>query len=193
MSKLSNINIASISELEAPAVLKELSPVSANAAATISAGRDAISRIMSGEDNRLMIITGPCSIHDYDLAIDYAKRLKELQNDLPEFLLVMRVYFEKPRTTVGWKGLINDPHLNGTCEMQEALTLARKLLLEIAEIGLPSATEFLDPIVPQYIGDIISWAAIGARTTESQTHREISPAYFIETFILAQFGWIDLS
>lgn len=174
MSKLSNLNIASISELDAPAVFKEQLPVSANAEATIASGRDAIARIMSGEDSRLMVITGPCSIHDYDLALDYANRLKGLQKELPNFLLVMRVYFEKPRTTVGWKGLINDPHLNGTYEMQEGLKLARKLLLEIAEMGIPTATEFLDPIVPQYIGDIISWAAIGARTTESQTHREMA-------------------
>ncbi|NQZ58293.1 MAG: 3-deoxy-7-phosphoheptulonate synthase [Lentisphaeraceae bacterium] len=174
MSKLSNLNIASIKELDAPAVLKGLLPVTSAAEASISTGREAIARCMKGEDDRLMIITGPCSIHDYDLAIDYAKKLKSLQEVLPKFLLVMRVYFEKPRTTVGWKGLINDPYLNDTYEIEEGLKLGRKLLLEIAEIGLPTATEFLDPIVPQYLGDLVSWAAIGARTTESQTHREMA-------------------
>ena len=174
MNRLNNLNIDRVSELAPPAVIKEDLPITPEIAQTVELGRQAISDIMSGADKRLMVITGPCSIHSYDLAMDYAHKLKELQKDLPEFLLVMRVYFEKPRTTVGWKGLINDPYLDYTYHIQDGLVLARKLLREIAELGIPTATEFLDPIVPQYISDLVSWAAIGARTTESQTHREMA-------------------
>jgi 3-deoxy-7-phosphoheptulonate synthase len=161
-------------ELSPPSVIKKQLPITPSATASVEKGRQQIASIMSGEDNKLMVITGPCSIHSYDLAVDYASKLVELQASLPDFLLVMRVYFEKPRTTTGWKGLINDPHLNGTYDIQEGLVQARKLLLEVAEMGIPCATEFLDPIVPQYLSDLISWAAIGARTTESQTHREMA-------------------
>ena len=174
MNALNNINIERVSELASPEAIKAQFPVSESAADTVSAGRKAISDIMSGKDNRLLIILGPCSIHNYELAMDYAHKLKDLKEQLPQFLLVMRVYFEKPRTTIGWKGLINDPHLDGSYDISEGLVIARKILLEIAELGIPSATEFLDPIVPQYISDIVSWAAIGARTTESQTHREMA-------------------
>ena len=174
MNALNNVNIENVTELASPERIKEQVPLSDSAAEVDSAGRSAISDIMSGKDNRLMIILGPCSIHDYELAMDYAHKLKELKEQFPNFLLVMRVYFEKPRTTTGWKGLINDPHLNGTYDISEGLLMARKILLEIAELGIPAATEFLDPIVPQYISDVVSWAAIGARTTESQTHREMA-------------------
>lgn len=174
MNALNNLNIDNVAELASPDSIKEKLPVSEKAADTVCSGRKAISEIMAGRDKRLMVILGPCSIHNYELAMDYAARLRDLKDKLPQFLLVMRVYFEKPRTTVGWKGLINDPHLDGTYNIHEGLEIARKLLREIAEMGIPAATEFLDPIVPQYISDLVSWAAIGARTTESQTHREMA-------------------
>jgi 3-deoxy-7-phosphoheptulonate synthase len=174
MNELNNLNIDRVSELPAPIDIKRDYPVTAEIGETVRKGRQKITSIMTGKDKRLMVIVGPCSIHSYDLALDYANKLKELQKSLPNFLIVMRVYFEKPRTTVGWKGLINDPKLNGTYHIHEGLVQARKLLLEIASLGLPTATEFLDPIVPQYISDLVSWAAIGARTTESQTHREMA-------------------
>ena len=174
MNALNNVNIDNVAELASPDSIKLKLPVSEKAAESISSGRKAISDIMAGEDKRLMVILGPCSIHNYELAMDYAAKLKDLKEKLPQYLLVMRVYFEKPRTTIGWKGLINDPHLNGTYNIHEGLEIARKLLHAIAELGIPTATEFLDPIVPQYISDLVSWAAIGARTTESQTHREMA-------------------
>ncbi len=149
--------------------------MSAEAQQTILNGRDAVNRIIDLKDHRLMIVIGPCSIHDVDAAMDYARRLKALSDKVSDTLaIVMRVYFEKPRTTVGWKGLINDPHLNGSFNIEEGLKIGRKLLLDIAELGLPTATEALDPISPQYLHDLISWSAIGARTTESQTHREMA-------------------
>jgi len=138
-------------------------------------GREAVTRILRQEDSRLLVIVGPCSIHDPVSAVEYAKRLKVLRDELSDRIeIVMRVYFEKPRTTVGWKGLINDPHMDGTCDIETGLRKGRQLLLDVADLGLPAATEFLDPIVPQYIDDLVSWAAIGARTTESQTHRELA-------------------
>jgi len=149
--------------------------ISEKAVETVVQSRDTITRILAKQDTRLLVIAGPCSIHDTTGALEYAGRLNQLRQDLADcFSIVMRVYFEKPRTTIGWKGLINDPHLNGTYDIQTGLSQARKLLIEINEMGLPSATEFLDPIIPQYIDDLISWAAIGARTTESQTHREMA-------------------
>ncbi len=142
---------------------------------TIVEGREAVKRILRQADPRLLVIVGPCSIHDVDGALEYARKLDCLRRELAEQLyVVMRVYFEKPRTTVGWKGLINDPHLDGSNDIETGLKKARRLLVQITETGLPAATEFLDPIVPQYIGDFVSWAAIGARTTESQTHRELA-------------------
>lgn len=142
---------------------------------TVIEGRELVKRILRRQDTRLLIIVGPCSIHDVDGALEYAKRLNRLREELSDQLcVVMRVYFEKPRTTIGWKGLINDPHLDGSYDIETGLKKARRLLLQITDMGLPAATEFLDPIVPQYTADLVSWAAVGARTTESQTHREMA-------------------
>jgi 3-deoxy-7-phosphoheptulonate synthase len=144
-------------------------------AQTIVATRRAIHDILVGEDDRLLVIIGPCSIHDPDAALDYARRLKQVRDRLDEdLLIVMRVYFEKPRTTVGWKGLINDPNLDGSFNINQGLHIARKLLADLNEMGMPAATEFLDLISPQYVADLVSWGAIGARTTESQVHRELA-------------------
>lgn len=175
MTQIENLNIESQKILITPADLKKEMPVSDAATLTIAEGRKAVRKILDREDNRLIVVIGPCSIHDTKAAMDYANRLKELSKEVEDTLLiVMRVYFEKPRTTTGWKGLINDPHLNDTFEIEEGLHIGRKLLLDIAELGLPTATEALDPISPQYMQDLISWSAIGARTTESQTHREMA-------------------
>jgi 3-deoxy-7-phosphoheptulonate synthase len=172
---IDDVRIKEIKELVPPAhVLREFPPTPAAAETTFEA-RQAIHRILYGADDRLLVVIGPCSIHDCPAAMDYARRLKaeadRLQDDL---LVVMRVYFEKPRTTVGWKGLINDPHLDNSFAINEGVRLARQLLWEINELGLPAGTEFLDMITPQYIADLISWGAIGARTTESQVHRELA-------------------
>jgi len=142
---------------------------------TVVEGREAVKRILRREDPRQLVIVGPCSIHDVEGALEYAVRLNRLREEFASRLcIVMRVYFEKPRTTIGWKGLINDPHLDGSYDIETGLMKARKLLLQITEMGLPAGTEFLDPIVPQYLADLVSWAAVGARTTESQTHREMA-------------------
>jgi len=142
---------------------------------TVVEGRENVKRILRGDNPKVLVIVGPCSIHDVDGALEYAQKLNRLREELGDQLcVVMRVYFEKPRTTIGWKGLINDPHLDGSYDIDTGLKKARRLLLQITEMGLPAATEFLDPIVPQYIADFVSWAAIGARTTESQTHREMA-------------------
>ncbi|MBJ6137781.1 3-deoxy-7-phosphoheptulonate synthase [Marinobacter litoralis] len=173
--KLENLNVASQEQLITPEALKDELPLSDKAANTVASGRQAIYDIMDGKDKRLFIVVGPCSIHDPEAARDYATRLKKLADEVSDTLLiVMRVYFEKPRTTVGWKGLINDPHLNDTFDIEQGLHIGRRLLLDINEMGLPAATEALDPISPQYLQDTIAWSAIGARTTESQTHREMS-------------------
>ncbi len=175
MTKIDNLNIESQEILITPAELKKELPVTKAAELTIANGRKAVRDILDRKDNRLIVVIGPCSIHDTEAALDYARRLKELSEKVSDTLLiVMRVYFEKPRTTTGWKGLINDPYLNDTFKIQDGLHIGRQLLLDIAEIGLPTATEALDPISPQYIQDLISWSAIGARTTESQTHREMA-------------------
>jgi len=175
MSDLNNVHIAGIKPLSAPAVIREQVPISDAAAQAVEKGRETIIKIINGEDNRLMVITGPCSIHSKEIALDYAKRLVELQKELnDQIFIVMRVYFEKPRTIGGWKGLINDPHINNSYAIEEGLVLGREILNEVASLGLATATEFLDPIVPQYLSDLVSWAAIGARTTESQTHREMA-------------------
>lgn len=175
MSQIENLNIGRQELLITPADIKKEMPVSEAATLTIAEGRKAVRKILDREDPRLIVVIGPCSIHDPEAAIDYAKRLKELNEEVKDtLLLVMRVYFEKPRTTTGWKGLINDPHMNDTFEIEEGLHIGRKLLLDIAELGLPTATEALDPISPQYLQDLITWSAIGARTTESQTHREMA-------------------
>lgn len=173
--EIENINIDHQDVLITPQALKEEMPLTDLAAETVLNGRQTINNILDGTDPRLFVVVGPCSIHDIDAARDYAQRLKKLADEVSDTLyLVMRVYFEKPRTTVGWKGLINDPHLDDSFDIQEGLHMGRRLLIDIAETGLPAATEALDPISPQYLQDTISWSAIGARTTESQTHREMS-------------------
>ncbi len=170
-----DIRVDRFEPLITPARLKEELPMTEKATDAVIAGREAISRILAGQDRRLLVITGPCSIHDEAAAMEYARRLRDLGERVRETLLVvMRVYFEKPRTTVGWKGLINDPRLDGSCDLDAGLHMARRLLLQVTEMGLPTATEILDPIIPQYIAGLVCWTAIGARTTESQTHREMA-------------------
>ena len=170
-----NINILSQDVLITPRDLKQELPLSDAARKTITEGRQVIQNILNHKDHRILVVVGPCSIHDTKAALDYAARLKKLADEVSDSLfIVMRVYFEKPRTTTGWKGLINDPYLNDSFKISEGLQVGRRLLLDIAEMGLPTATEALDPISPQYIQDLISWSAIGARTTESQTHREMA-------------------
>ena len=170
-----DLRIKEIKELVPPAHVFREYPVSSRAAQTTYVARQAIHRVLHGADDRLLVVIGPCSIHDYDLAMDYAKKLaKEAEKHADDLIVVMRVYFEKPRTTVGWKGLINDPRLDNTFRINEGIRLARKILLEINELNLPCATEFLDTITPQYTADLIAWGAIGARTTESQVHRELA-------------------
>jgi 3-deoxy-7-phosphoheptulonate synthase len=170
-----NLHVRTLEPIRPPAAVCDALPLSATAAETVVAGRAAVLRILQQDDPRLLVVVGPCSIHDPKGARDYAARLCALRAELGgELEIVMRVYFEKPRTTIGWKGLINDPHLDGSYEVEEGLHIARQLLLDIADLGVPAATEFLDPIVPQYTADLITWAAIGARTTESQTHREMA-------------------
>jgi 3-deoxy-7-phosphoheptulonate synthase len=174
-TKIDNVNVEAQEVLITPDQLKLEVPMSDTANAQLAASRQVISDILDRKDPRMFVVLGPCSIHDVDAAIEYAHRLKKLASEVEDTLyLVMRVYFEKPRTTVGWKGLINDPHLNDTFKIQEGLHIGRKLLLDILDMGLPTSTEALDPISPQYLSDCISWSAIGARTTESQTHREMA-------------------
>ena len=175
MTRTENLNIVEVMPITSPKKLKDLLPVSDSVIETVLNARNAIKNILEGEDPRLLMIVGPCSIHDPKAAIEYAERLKKLADEVSEtVLVVMRVYFEKPRTTVGWKGLINDPELDGSHKINKGIELARRLLLDINALGLPCATETLDPITPQYLADLISWSAIGARTTESQTHREMA-------------------
>jgi 3-deoxy-7-phosphoheptulonate synthase len=175
MQQTDDLRIAAIHEVEPPAALHARLPITEQAATTVHQTREAIHRILTGEDDRLLVIVGPCSVHDPEAAIDYAKRLINVRNRLgDDLLIVMRVYFEKPRTTVGWKGLINDPDLNESFQINKGLNLARELLLTINNLTLPAGTEFLDLISPQYVADLISWGAIGARTTESQGHRELA-------------------
>ncbi len=170
-----DVRIREIKELHSPVQLFREYPLSERAAQTTFEARQAIHRILHGADDRLVVVIGPCSIHDREAALEYARRLqKEASRHAEDLLVVMRVYFEKPRTTVGWKGLINDPHLDNTFCINEGLRQARKLLLDINDMGLSCATEFLDTITPQYTADLIAWGAIGARTTESQVHRELA-------------------
>ncbi|TAL08711.1 MAG: 3-deoxy-7-phosphoheptulonate synthase [Porticoccaceae bacterium] len=172
---LENLNVDSQQVLLTPDDLKRDLPMTPAAATTVVRGRETVQNILDRQDHRLMIVVGPCSIHDVDAALDYARRLRALADRVADSLfIVMRVYFEKPRTTVGWKGLINDPHLDDSFRIDEGLHIGRRLLRDIAELGLPAATEALDPISPQYLQDLIAWSAIGARTTESQTHRELA-------------------
>src|SRR5881296_3734099 len=173
--KTRDLHVESIRPLLPPAILLEELPLSEKGSLVVGRTRKEVTRVLRGEDDRLLVIVGPCSIHDPVAGLDYARRLKKLADELGHDLrIVMRVYFEKPRTTVGWKGLINDPHLDGSFAINEGLRLARRLLLDLVELGLPSGCEFLDPITPQFISDLVIWGAIGARTTESQVHRELA-------------------
>lgn len=173
--RVDNLNVVSQEILITPSELKTKIPLTPEAEKTVYQGRQTIQNILDRQDHRLFVVVGPCSIHDLDAAKDYAQRLKALNEKVGDTLyLVMRVYFEKPRTTVGWKGLINDPDMNDTFQIEKGLQLGRQLLVDLSEMGLPLATEALDPISPQYMQDCIAWSAIGARTTESQTHREMS-------------------
>ncbi len=175
MRKTYDLHVVETRPLLSPAYIHSELPITEQAAALVGETRDRIRNILQGKDNRLLVIVGPCSIHDVDAAYEYGEKLARLRIELEDQLeIVMRVYFEKPRTTIGWKGLINDPHLDGSYDINTGLRLARKLLLDLAHLGLPAATELLDPIIPQYIADVIAWTAIGARTTESQTHREMA-------------------
>ncbi len=175
MYQTDDLRIESIKEVEPPAVLHQRLPITEQAAETVQRARDAIHNILLGDDDRLLVVIGPCSVHDPKAAIDYAEQLLTVNERLKDdLLIVMRVYFEKPRTTIGWKGLINDPDLDESFQINKGLNLARELLLTINNMGLPAGTEFLDLISPQYVADLISWGAIGARTTESQGHRELA-------------------
>ncbi|MFZ5806804.1 MAG: 3-deoxy-7-phosphoheptulonate synthase [Verrucomicrobiota bacterium] len=175
MKAIHNVNIKERVRLVTPKHLKDELPLTEASTNTVFECRETIKRILKKEDPRLLVVIGPCSIHDPVGAMDYAQRLNALRNELRDRMeMVMRVYFEKPRTTVGWKGLIDDPHLDGTHDIEEGLHIARRLLLDITNIGMPTATEFLDPIIPQYTAELVSWASIGARTTESQTHRQMA-------------------
>ncbi|HEY8121616.1 MAG TPA: 3-deoxy-7-phosphoheptulonate synthase [Myxococcota bacterium] len=175
MDALENTNLSALEELPPPRALKRELAASRAAVQTVLTGRAAVRDALHGRDSRLVAIVGPCSLHDPDAALEYARRLREVAESVRgDLIVLMRAYFEKPRTTIGWKGLVNDPNLDGSCDAPRGLALARELLLEISALGLPCATEFLDPITPQYLADLVAWAAIGARTAESQTHREMA-------------------
>ncbi|KAF8349345.1 hypothetical protein F5887DRAFT_945611 [Amanita rubescens] len=182
ISKLENSRVKSTRPLIPPQILQEDLPLTLQAAQTVLQGRVAVENILRGDDDRLMVVVGPCSVHNVESAMEYAMLLKEYAEEAKDdLLIVMRVYFEKPRTTVGWKGLINDPDLNGSFQINKGLRIARTLLLEVAKLGLPSGCEFLDTISPQYTADLVTWGAIGARTTESQVHRELTSALSMPT------------
>jgi 3-deoxy-7-phosphoheptulonate synthase len=172
---IENSNVSSFAQMPTPAELHARLPLTELAFGTVMKGREALRNILDRNDKRLFVVVGPCSIHDPEAGLDYARRLKQLQAEVADtMLLVMRVYFEKPRTTTGWKGYINDPDMDDSFRVDAGMEKARQFLLDVCEMGLPTATEALDPISPQYLGDLIAWTAIGARTTESQTHREMS-------------------
>jgi len=174
-TRIDDVRIGAVRDLITPALLQQRMPVRDNTRALIESNRAAIADVLHGRDNRLIVVVGPCSIHDHDQALDYGQRLKALADELHgDLLVVMRTYFEKPRTTVGWKGYINDPRLDGSFAINEGLERARRLLLELAMLGLPTGTEFLDLLSPQFIADLVAWGAIGARTTESQSHRQLA-------------------
>jgi len=174
-TRVDDVRIGAVRPLISPALLQDEMPMPEPSQALVEAARRELAEVLSGRDDRLIAVVGPCSIHDHAQALDYARRLKALADELKgDLLVVMRVYFEKPRTTVGWKGYINDPRLDGSFRINEGLRRARALLLEVAELGLPAGTEFLDLLSPQYIADLVSWGAIGARTTESQSHRQLA-------------------
>jgi 3-deoxy-7-phosphoheptulonate synthase len=175
MYQTQDLHVVETRPLVSPALLHHECPMTDEAAMVVAETRDRIRNILYNEDRRLLVIVGPCSVHDVDAAYDYGKKLSALRHELlGQLEILMRVYFEKPRTNIGWKGLINDPHLDNSYDINTGLRLARKLLLDLAHMGLPAATELLDPVTPQYIADVIAWTAIGARTTESQTHREMA-------------------
>ncbi len=170
-----DLRITAIQELASPEQIQQDIPITDNAAKTVYDARQAIYRILDGDDDRLLVVIGPCSIHDPDAAMEYARRIQPIAEELSdELFIVMRVYFEKPRTTVGWKGLINDPDLDDSFHINKGVHLARNLLMQLSDMGIPAGTEYLDLISPQYISDLVSWGAIGARTTESQGHRELA-------------------
>jgi 3-deoxy-7-phosphoheptulonate synthase len=172
---IENVNVTSFQSMPTPEELHAQLPLSERAGDVVLRGREALRNILDRKDPRLLVVVGPCSIHDPVAGLDYARRLKQLQEEVKDtLLLVMRVYFEKPRTTTGWKGFINDPDMDDSFHIEQGMANARKFLLDVCELGLPTATEALDPISPQFLGDLIAWTAIGARTTESQTHREMS-------------------
>jgi 3-deoxy-7-phosphoheptulonate synthase len=174
-TRVDDLRISAVRPLISPALLQDEMPLTAAAETLVEDSRRDLARILAGEDDRLIVIVGPCSIHDHEQAMAYGRKLRVLREELAsELMVVMRVYFEKPRTTVGWKGFINDPRLDGSFRMNEGLRRARRLLLELTALGLPAGTEFLDLLSPQYICDLVSWGAIGARTTESQTHRQLA-------------------
>ena len=170
-----DLRIKHLKPLLPPAILMEEVPASERACATVANARAEIARLLRGQDDRLLVVVGPCSIHDPAAGLDYARRLAVVAERVrAELLIVMRVYFEKPRTTIGWKGLINDPYLDDTYAINQGLRLARRFLADVTELGLPAGTEFLDPITPQFLADLVAWGAIGARTSESQVHRELA-------------------
>ncbi len=174
-TRIDDTRIRAVRPLITPALLQEWLPAPDAAQALVESSRTALARVLRGQDDRLVAVVGPCSIHDHDQALDYARRLqREAERHADELLVVMRVYFEKPRTTVGWKGYINDPRLDGSCAINDGLRLARQLLLDVLALGLPVGTEFLDLLSPQFISDLVSWGAIGARTTESPSHRQLA-------------------
>lgn len=174
-TRIDDVRIGAVRPLITPALLQERVPVRDDTLSLVEASRAAVADVLHGRDDRLIVVVGPCSIHDHDQAIEYGQRLKAVADDLrDELFIVMRAYFEKPRTTVGWKGYINDPHLDGSFTINEGLERARRLLLELTSMGLPTGTEFLDLLSPQYIAELIAWGAIGARTTESQSHRQLA-------------------
>jgi len=177
-TRIENLNVYSEEKIITPTELKDKYPLTEKAVSVVMDGQNTINHILSGKDSRKLIIVGPCSIHNPAEALDYARKLKRLSEEVKDKLfLVMRVYFEKPRTSIGWQGLINDPYLDNSCKIDDGLAIARELLLHIAEIGLPTAGEALDLITPQYVQDLISWTAIGARTTESQSHRKMASGF----------------
>ena len=186
---IENINVSAFDPMPSPEDVHAHLPLSMNAAKTVMQGREALRNILDRKDHRLFVVVGPCSIHDPVAGLDYARRLKALSDEVNDTLcLVMRVYFEKPRTTTGWKGYINDPDMDDSFHVDQGMKKARQFLLDIAEIGLPAGTEALDPVSPQYLGDLIAWTAIGARTTESQTHREMSSGLSTNVALLCCSG-----
>jgi 3-deoxy-7-phosphoheptulonate synthase len=193
--QIDDVRIQGIKPLMAPDILIEDLPVNEEQTGVIAGGRDEIARILRGEDDRLVVVAGPCSIHDPEAGLEYARRLAEVQKRVAaDLCIVMRVYFEKPRTTVGWKGLINDPYLDGSFKIRDGLRKARRFLLDVTDLGLPTGSEFLDPIMPQFYADLVSWGAIGARTSESQVHRELASGLSMPVgFKNGTFGTVQMA